>query len=60
MQSNDSLILYWHCWDGLGWQLIGGVNSSSSIDTCDNDDSGNAQMTITVTMAVVCGLYCYV
>ena len=39
---------------------LGGVNSSSSIDRCDNDDSGNAQMTITtVAMTVVCGLYCF-
>ena len=26
MQTNDSLVLCWHCWGGLGWQLIGGVN----------------------------------
>ena len=30
MQSNDSLVLYWHCWGGLGWQLIGGVNISNA------------------------------
>ena len=36
---------------------LGGVNSSSSIDRCDNDDSDNAQMTITtVAMTVFCGL----
>ena len=32
------------------------VNSSSNIDRCDIDDSGNAQMTITtVAMTVVAG-----
>ena len=53
MQSNDSLVLCLHCWDGLGWQRIGGVNSSSSIDTSNNDDSGNAQMTITTVAMTV-------
>ena len=30
MQTNDSLGLCWHCWGGLGWQLIGGVNISNA------------------------------
>ena len=30
MQINDSLVLCWHCWCGLGWQLIGGVNISDA------------------------------
>ena len=30
MQTNDSLVLCLHCWGGLGWQLIGGVNISNA------------------------------
>ena len=30
MQTNASLVLCWHCWGGLGWQLIGGVNISNA------------------------------
>ena len=30
MQTNDSLVLCWHCIGRLGWQLIGGVNISSA------------------------------
>ena len=26
---NISLVLCWHCWGGLGWQLIRGVNISN-------------------------------
>ena len=62
MQSNDSLVLCLHCWCGFAWQLIWGVNSSSSIDRCDNDDSGNAQITITtvammwfILLCLMCG-----
>ena len=34
------------------------VNSSSNIDRCDIDDSGNAQMTITtVAMTAVAGCF---
>ena len=30
MQTNDSLVLCLHCWGGLGWQLIEGVNISNA------------------------------
>ena len=30
MQTNDSLVLCWQCWVGLGWQLIGGVNKNNA------------------------------
>ena len=30
MQTNDSLVLCLHCWGGLGWKLIGGVNISNA------------------------------
>ena len=30
MQTNDSIVLCWHCWGGLGWQLIGEVNISNA------------------------------
>ena len=62
-QCNQITPLCCVCTVGVGSRgsSFGGVNSSSSIDRCDNDDSGNAQMTITtVAMTVVCGLYCYV
>ena len=29
-QCRQMAPLCWHCWDGLGWQLIGGVNISNS------------------------------
>ena len=29
MQTNDSLVLCWHCWGGLWLQRIGGVNNSN-------------------------------
>ena len=30
MQTNDSLVLCWHCWGGLGWQLFERVNISNA------------------------------
>ena len=30
MQTNDSLVLCLHCWGGLGWQIIGGINISNA------------------------------
>ena len=30
MQTNNSLVLCWHCWCGLGWQRIRGVNISNA------------------------------
>ena len=31
MQTNESLVSCWHCWGGLGWQLIEGVNIRNAI-----------------------------